>query len=187
MVPIPALRAGRPPCGPRRGAVPRPGAGRASVPVPARVGWAHAVPGRSLARRARPARWNARRRCRRGVRQGRAAARARLPGRPGPRTAGAGGRSAARAVSARPRGTARAATCRSRASSRRLPGALPSWGSRPTPAAPISRPATRTRSSRRSSSVPDTRSTLSGRDALAVAGGVAANCGAAPRARRSVR
>ena len=67
------------------------GAARAAVSLPARLGRPHAA-----ARRARPraldgARPQPRRRRRRGVRQGRAPARSRLPGRPGDRAAAAGG------------------------------------------------------------------------------------------------
>ena len=83
---------GRPPARPRRLAVPRAGAARAAVPVPARVRRPHAA-----ARRARPRPLDGAgpepRRCRRrGLRQGRAPARPRLPRRPGDR---GGGRAAA--------------------------------------------------------------------------------------------
>ena len=66
---------------------------RATVPVPGGVRRAHVPGAGARARRLRDARPDARRRRRRGVRQGRAAARARLPGRAGAVEAGAGGRS----------------------------------------------------------------------------------------------
>ena len=62
---------------------------RAAVPVPAGVRRPHAAGARDRPRRLRDARPDARRRRRRGVRQGRAAARARLPGRAGAVEAGA--------------------------------------------------------------------------------------------------
>ena len=80
--PAPA-RPGRPPAGPRRRQLPRAGPDRAAVPVPDRERRAHAARPRHRPPRLRGARPDARRRRRRGVRQGRAAARARVPGRPG--------------------------------------------------------------------------------------------------------
>ena len=71
-----AARARRPPAGPRRGELPRAGADGAAVPVPDRLGRAHAARAGPRPPRLRGAGADARRRGRRGVRQGRAAARA---------------------------------------------------------------------------------------------------------------
>ena len=100
--------------------------------------------------RVRDAGRHARRRRRRGVRQGRAAARPRLSGRPG-------ALAAARSTATRPRSASRplracpASTSRSRASRPRCCTRSATWGRRRRRAArPTSRPPTSTRSSRRS-------------------------------------
>ena len=114
-----AARAGRPPAGPRRGELPR-----ARTPIEPPFLCLIASGGHTLLARVddharlRGARADARRRRRRGVRQGRPAARARLPGRPGAVAARA--RRATRPRSrSRPRRASRASTSRSRGSRRR--------------------------------------------------------------------
>ena len=74
----PAARAGRPPARPRRLALPRARPGRAAVPLPARERRPHAAARRPGPRGLPRPRHVDRRRGRRGVRQGRAAARPRL-------------------------------------------------------------------------------------------------------------
>ena len=87
-----AAGGGRPPAGPRRRELPR-GRLRAAVHLPAGQRRPHAAGPRHRPPRLRDARPDARRRRRRGVRQGRAAARARLSGRAGAVEAGADRRS----------------------------------------------------------------------------------------------
>ena len=74
-------RAGRPPPGSRRVALPRRVTRRAALRLPPRERGAHAAPGRARARLVRAARHDARRRRGGGVRQGRAPARPAVPGR----------------------------------------------------------------------------------------------------------
>ncbi len=74
-------RAGRPPPGSRRVALPRGVTRRATLRLPPRERGAHAAPGRARARLVRAARHDARRRRGGGVRQGRAPARPAVPGR----------------------------------------------------------------------------------------------------------
>ena len=85
-------RPGRPSPGPRRDALSRARPARAAVHVPARERRPHAGPVGARPDGLRGARLDARRRGRRGVRQGRPAARARLPGRGGDRPPRARGR-----------------------------------------------------------------------------------------------
>ena len=109
-----AARAGRPPRGSRRVALPRARTARAAVPLPARERRPHAAPRGSRARPLRAARNDARRRRGRGIRQGRAPARSRLSGRRGDRPARA--RREIRRRSRSPSRASRASTSRSRGS-----------------------------------------------------------------------
>ena len=98
----PAADPGRPPAGPRRRQLPRARAARAALPLPDRERRPHDAGRGPRPRRPRGPRAHPRRRRRRGLRQGRPPARARLPGRPGARTAG------------RRTATPRPSSCRSR-------------------------------------------------------------------------
>ena len=106
------LARGRSPAGPRGRELPR--RLRAAVRLPAGLGRAHAAGEGDVVRRLRDAGPDARRRRGRGLRQGRAAARARLSGRAGAVEAGAGGRSGARS-SSRPARASPGSTSPSRA------------------------------------------------------------------------
>ena len=145
---------------------------RAAVHLPARERRAHAA-----ARRARPdvgrcarARHDARRRRRRGVRQGRAPARARLPGRRRDRPARARGRSRGVRLPGRARAGARLLVlgAQDRAA---LRGARPRARTSSRRAGPTSPRATSARSCGRSSG----GSRPPGADTVAIVGGVAAN------------
>ena len=168
-----AARARRPSPRPRRLALPRARSGRAALPLPARERRPHAPARRPRPRRLPRARHVDRRRRRRGVRQGGAPARARLPGRRRARPACAGRRPGGVLVSRREAGRARllvlgredGAPLR-RARSRRRSSRR---------ARRTSRRRTSARSSGRSSSGlgrPPSRKQL---DTIAVVGGVAAN------------
>ena len=118
---------------------------------------------------------HARRRRRRGVRQGRAAARPRLPGRPGALAAGAERRPDGVRVPDR-RARARAWTSRSPASRRRCSTRCATSGRRrPRAAPPTSPPPTSTRSSRRCACGSSARWPREPGARLAIGGGVAAN------------
>ena len=140
-------RAGRPPPGSCRVALPRRVTRRAALRLPPRERGAHAAPGRARARLVRAARHDARRRRGGSVRQGRAPARPAVPGWGRDRRAGAPRRSRGVPVPDRPRARPRllvlgrqdlAAVRRSRP--RR-------HGVRPIAARPISLPPTSVRSS----------------------------------------
>ena len=171
-----AARPRRPPRRPRRLALSPAGAARAAVPLPAGERRPHDAARRPLAHRAGAARVDARRRGGRGVRQGRAAARARLSGRARDRPARARGRPRRvrlpRRARAGPRllllgpedgAPVRGPRPRARRSSRR--------------AAPISPPRTSTRSCGRSSSA-------CGRLRSRPAGSGSRSSAASPRTRR---
>ncbi len=126
-----AARARRPPAGPRRRELPAP-RGRpagAAVPLPHRLRRSHAARPGGRPRPLHGPRQHARRRRGRGDRQGRAAARAAVPGRPGAAAPRPGGRPAGVRV---PDGAAAspAWTCPSRASRRRCSTRCATWARR---------------------------------------------------------
>ena len=164
----------RPPRGARRVSLPRARPAGAAVHMPAREWRAHAAPRGARAWALGAARRDARRRGRRGVRQGRPAARARLPGRCSARPARRRRRPGRIRLSRRAR--VRVSTSRSRASRPRSCTPCATLApTRPNAARPTSRRRTSARSCARSSAALRDAADATGLDRIAVVGGVAAN------------